>query len=195
MKIIRLLFTLSIIAVSSINAKAYVPEFGSSVKFEAGQKKPVLANLKGKSVIIIFCQEWCPKCNKWTKKPLAEIAKLYGKDPRCQVIALRTDGNIGGLKNYLTKRKIDFSNWLLGTDAGGVYEGQLMGKKGGLWLFTTILSDGSSYNGYMGSQRSKGRKKLIWLLISKLNSHGKVEKGFYPLIKNSQMNCSQLSSK
>jgi hypothetical protein len=130
-----------VLAVSSASA-AVPPPFGSSVTWERGQEGARLEAMKGKSVLVLFFQSWCPICNGWSGQMMKQLEETYGNDPAMVLVALKTDG--GSMKeamDYLQGRT-DVSKWLVGVDEGAVYHRQVTGGDA-LYDYLWVKPDGT----------------------------------------------------
>lgn len=97
------------------------PPFGPSVQFQGGEPALELGDLRGKAVLVIFFQSWCPKCNAWSGKVFNAITEFYANDPSVVLVAMKTDGGVEGGRQYLEERNVDLSKWVLASDASAAY--------------------------------------------------------------------------
>lgn len=128
---ISLFFAGSLIAAicsPAADAARQAPPFGASLEWNTGSESPSLDALAGKSVLVMFYQNWCPICNKWSGELFDQITKTYGDDPKVVLVAIKTDG--GSMREalkYLSERT-DEEKWLVALDEGGVYQQQALGR-------------------------------------------------------------------
>ncbi|MFA7237737.1 MAG: redoxin family protein [Phycisphaeraceae bacterium] len=119
-----------------------VPRFGPSVKFDPSGVPFELADVRGKAVLILFFQEWCPICNGWSPKLLAQMEKAYSGDRSVILVAMKTDGGgVAGAKQYLKDHGADPSKWVVASDENAAYYIQVTGKNK-LWMFSLIDAQG-----------------------------------------------------
>lgn len=120
MRILLNLF-LFLFATSFCFTAEHIPEFGSSVSFSEEGPTVKLSNLAGKVVVIVFFQEWCPKCNQWSGARFQDAEKAFGDDPSIVLIALKTDGgSVARAKEYL-KNRLNTDKWIIASDKGAEY--------------------------------------------------------------------------
>lgn len=104
-------------------------EFGSSVKISKDSPQVTLAQLKGKAVLLVFFQSWCPKCNKWSGKMFKDIEKAHGNNPNVILFAIKTDGGgTSGAESYLKERNLNFKKWIVASDKSATYYKLLTGE-------------------------------------------------------------------
>ena len=132
MKIIRsifcILFSVLFCTHSVALAGKQAPPFGESLEWNTGSEDPSLDALAGKSVLVMFFQDWCGICNGWSGQLFDQMTKAYGDDPRVVLIAIKTDGgDMSEALGYLSERT-DVSKWMVAVDDGGVYQQQAMGE-------------------------------------------------------------------
>jgi hypothetical protein len=118
------------------------PPFGDSLSWDTGKEAPSLDRLRGKSVIILFFQEWCGICNGWSGDLFRQLGEAYGTDSGVVLIAIKTDG--GTLKDahkYLESRT-DLRHWMVAVDDNASYYLQATGQTK-LYHYLWIAPDGS----------------------------------------------------
>ena len=127
---------------SSISQARPVPDFGDSITWADSGENPSLANLEGKSVLILFFQSWCGICNGWSGNLFKDLEKHYQDDRQVVIVALKTDGgSIKDAENYLNSRA-DTSNWLVGVDKNASYYKSVAGNDR-LYQHAWIKPDGT----------------------------------------------------
>lgn len=128
-----------------------IKEFGPSVSFSEEGPAIKMSDLKGKVVLIVFFQSWCPTCNKWSGEKFKNVEKAYAKDRSVVLVALKTDGGgVSGAKNYL-KERANLENWIVGSDKDAEYYTAVNGKDD---LFNYAIVNGKGElveKGYFGS--------------------------------------------
>jgi hypothetical protein len=120
---------ISSVLLCSVQATAeMVPDFGPSVKFDKNDLAFRMSDLRGKMVLLIFFQSWCPICNGWSADMFKQVETTYGSDPEVALVAIKSDAkDIAEVKTYLGIRT-DTKKWLLAADIDGVYEFAVMGE-------------------------------------------------------------------
>jgi thiol-disulfide isomerase/thioredoxin len=99
-----------------------MPEFGPSVKFEASTVPFRLGDVRGKTVLVLFYQSWCPKCNAWSGPLFQQITEAHGKNRAVVLTAIKTDGGkTSDAMAYLKERGVDTSKWHVATDDDAAY--------------------------------------------------------------------------
>ncbi len=147
---------------------AVMPEFGRTVKFDNSGPFPVMSRLRGKAVLVIFFQSWCPKCNEWAPDLIGQVQEAYGSNHAVVTLAIKTDGGrLSDARNYLIGKGGDLRKWRVGTDAGATYYKQLTGSNN-LWGYVLVGPDGDIVSrGEAGSQYISGRDKGKFVLATK----------------------------
>lgn len=103
-------------------------EFGPSVTFDKDDPSIKMSDLKGKVVIVVFFQSWCPKCNKWSGEKFKKVEEAFANDRSVVLVALKTDGGgVSAAKSYL-KDRVNLDNWIVGADNDAEYYIDVNGK-------------------------------------------------------------------
>lgn len=103
-------------------------EFGPSVTFDKDDPAIKMSDLKGKVVLVVFFQSWCPICNKWSGEKFKKVEDAFANDRSVVLVALKTDGGgVSGAKSYL-KDRVNLDNWIVGTDNNAEYYVDVNGK-------------------------------------------------------------------
>jgi len=138
-----------------------VPEFGGSISFDPGDPQFRISDLRGKLVIVIFFQSWCPKCNAWSGGVFSQTAKAYGDDRSVALVAIKSDG--GGpadAKRYLSGRT-DLAKWLVLGDRDYQYQQQVVGNQS-LYQYMVLDPKGNiAEKGQAGSYYTIGGKDVF----------------------------------
>ncbi|MDQ8189058.1 redoxin domain-containing protein [Roseibacillus persicicus] len=133
---------LSLFVSFSAFAAPQPPPFIDSISWNTGKESPSLEALNGKSVVVVFFQDWCPICNKWSGQFFKQVEKAYGDDPRVTLVALKTDGgSLSDALGYLDRRT-DTERWIVGVDENASYYRQATGDDK-LYYFMAVAPDGS----------------------------------------------------
>ena len=118
------------------------PEFGPSVVFDRSDGSMRLSDLRGKMVVVVFFQSWCPICNGWSPELLRQLAKAFGDDPSIALVAIKADGGTpADAKAYLKAHGADLSKWIVASDTGGTYYQRVNGTNA-LWGYALIDDQG-----------------------------------------------------
>ena len=118
------------------------PEFGPSVVFDQADLPVQLTDLRGKMVVVVFFQSWCPICNGWSPDMLQQVTQVFGDDPAVALVAIKVDGGTPAeAKEYLRSKKADLTKWTVASDTGGVYYQRVAGTNA-LWGYALIDGDG-----------------------------------------------------
>ncbi len=140
MKILLLLLTFHAILAAPLGASP-APPFGSSLTWNTGKETPSLEAMRGKAVLIVFFQSWCPICNQWAGDMFSKITAEFQDHPEIVLIALKTDGgSVREALDYL-EGKLDPDRWLVGTDTNATYARQATGVDR-LYRYVWITPDG-----------------------------------------------------
>lgn len=133
--------TLGILANQPLAAKQ-PPPFGDSITWATEKEAPSLEGMRGKSVLVMFFQDWCGICNGWSPELFRQIGDAYADDPRVVLVAIKTDG--GSLKEALgyLESRTDTDRWLVGVDENAAYYRQATGDDK-LYKYMWIAPDGS----------------------------------------------------
>ncbi|PCJ59717.1 MAG: hypothetical protein COA79_09945 [Planctomycetota bacterium] len=143
LKVLAVFLLLFISFFSIQSEEKFIPEFGDSIKFSKDSPQISLNQLKGKAVLLVFFQSWCPSCNKWSGKMFKKIETAHGDNPNVVLFAIKTDGGgTSGAEAYLKERKVNFKKWFIGTDKLGAYS-QLFNTKKSLYGGVEVSPDGS----------------------------------------------------
>jgi len=145
--------------VCGLRAGDPAPDFGPSVVPAKGDPAVNLATLRGKVAILVFFQSWCPVCNEWAPGFVQQMEEAYGSDPRVVLVAVKTDGDAAGGKDFLKGKGANLDRWLVLSDTDAAYVTRLLGKDE-LWQYAVIRPDGSlAESGKAGSYFPNGGKK------------------------------------
>ncbi|MEM7010862.1 MAG: hypothetical protein AAF585_05190 [Verrucomicrobiota bacterium] len=97
--------------------------------------------MRGKSVLVMFFQDWCPICNGWSPNLFKQIGEAYKDDPLVVLIAIKTDGgSTSDAENYLQSRT-ELEHWLVGVDDNATYYRQATGEDR-LYKYMWVKPDG-----------------------------------------------------
>jgi thiol-disulfide isomerase/thioredoxin len=112
------------------------------VVFDRADGSMQLSDLRGKMVVVVFFQSWCPICNSWSPEFLQQMAKAFGDDPSVALVAIKVDGGTPAeAKAYLKAHKADLSKWIVASDTGGTYYQRVNGTNS-LWGYALIDDQG-----------------------------------------------------
>ncbi len=138
------------------------PPFGSSITWNTSREDPSLEALRGKAVLVVFFQSWCPLCNNWSGTMFKGLTEAFKDNPKVVLVALKTDGgSVRDALGYL-KGRMDTDRWLIGTDSNATYARQLTGRDR-LYTYAWITPDGQiSESGKAGSAVSGSNPKVYW---------------------------------
>lgn len=104
------------------------PPFGDSLTWDTGKEAPALERLRGKSVLIVFFQDWCGICNRWSGDMFRQVGEAYADDPTVALIAIKTDGgSLRDAQDYL-KTRTDLRHWMVAVDENATYYRQATGQ-------------------------------------------------------------------
>ena len=118
------------------------PPFGNSLTWDTGKESPSLERLRGKSVMILFFQDWCGICNGWSGDLFKQLGEAYGNDPTVALIAIKSDGGtIGDAHDYM-KSRTELRHWMVAVDENATYYRQATGQTK-LYHYLWIAPDGS----------------------------------------------------
>ena len=179
---------------------AVMPEFGRSVRFDNNGPFPVMSRLRGKAVIVLFFQSWCPKCNAWAPKLIGQDQEAYGNNHAVVTLAIKTDGGqLADAMNYLVEKGADLRKWRVGIDVNAAFYKQLTGSNE-LWGYVVVGSDGSiAGHGKAGSHYTSGPESGRFVLASKtlLKGCGKLTTVLpadrqYPAELNAIIQCAEM---
>lgn len=128
-------------ALQSLAAKP-PPPFGDSITWATDKEAPSLEAMRGKSVLVLFFQDWCGICNGWSPGLFRQIGDAYADDPRVVLVAIKTDG--GSLKEALAylESRTETDRWLVGVDENATYYRQATGDDK-LYKYMWITPEGS----------------------------------------------------
>ena len=118
-----------------------LPEFGSSITFDKGDPACTVTGLRGRTMLILFGQSWCPICNGWTPDLLKQVEAAFGSDPRLALVLIKTDGDAASGKSYLTSAGANPDRWIVVGDAKGEYMTRTLGDES-LWVYSVVDADG-----------------------------------------------------
>ena len=125
-----------------VPASVMAPEIPPSVQFAGGYPGLALQDLKGKIVLVIFFQSWCPICNGWSSEMFKQIQEAGAGKRDVVLAAVKTDGGgVQGALSYLQGR-VDPAKWLIGADPNVVWGQAAMGKDE-LYLHMLVGPDGN----------------------------------------------------
>lgn len=117
------------------------PPFGDSLTWDTGKEAPALERLRGKSVLIVFFQDWCGICNRWSGDMFRQVGEAYADDPTVALIAIKTDGgSLRDAQDYL-KTRTDLRHWMVAVDENATYYRQATGQNK-LYKYLWISPDG-----------------------------------------------------
>jgi hypothetical protein len=117
------------------------PPFGDSLTWDTGKEAPALERLRGKSVLIVFFQDWCGICNRWSGDMFRQVGEAYADDPTVALIAIKTDGgSLRDAHDYL-KTRTDLRHWMVAVDENATYYRQATGQSK-LYKYLWISPDG-----------------------------------------------------
>ena len=141
---------------------ASAPPFDSSIKWNTGKESPSLEAMRGKAVLVVFFQSWCPKCNVWSGEMFQNFSDTFKDDPRVVLVALKTDGgSMEDALKYLESR-VDTAHWLVGMDENATYARQATGMDS-LYTYAWITPEGGiGESGKAGTSVSGSSPKQYW---------------------------------
>lgn len=155
-----------------------MPEFGKSVQFDNSGPDISISKLKGKAVLVIFFQSWCPIANGWSPSLIKQVQEAHGNSRELVLIAIKTDGGgVAGAKEYLTSRNADMDKWFVGSDEKAAYYQTVRGKDD-LWGYALVDGKGEIVRqGQAGMFWTDGPDKDKCVLADKdlLKDCGKLE--------------------
>ncbi len=123
-------------------AARQAPPFGDSLTWDTGKESPSLERLRGKSVMMVFFQDWCGICNAWSGDLFRQLGEAYGDDPAVVLIAIKTDGgSIRDAHGYLESRT-ELRHWMVAVDENAAYYRQATGQTK-LYHYLWVAPDGS----------------------------------------------------
>jgi peroxiredoxin len=112
------------------------------VVFDRSDGSVQLSDLRGKMVVVVFFQSWCPICNGWSPEFLKQMAKAFGDDSSVALLAIKVDGGTPTeAKAYLKAHGADLSKWIVASDTGGTYYQRVNGTNS-LWGYAVIDDHG-----------------------------------------------------
>lgn len=161
MKFLKLVILSLALAVPPLEA-AMAPPFGASITWGTGKEAPSLEAMRGKAVLVVFFQEWCPICNEWSGQMFKNVTATFKDDPRVVLVALKTDGgSVRDAMGYL-KGRADMDGWLVGTDSNATYARQATGVDR-LYTYAWITPAGEiGESGKSGSAVTNSNPKTYW---------------------------------
>jgi thiol-disulfide isomerase/thioredoxin len=117
-----------------------------------------LTNLRGKIIIILFYQSWCPVCNKWAPDFIKQMQEQYVDQPGYVLIGLKTDGGTPEeAKEFLADKGADLSAWVIATDEEKTYYKAFMNDTP-LWGYAVITPEGERLDqGKAGAYYLRGK--------------------------------------
>lgn len=118
------------------------PPFGESLSWDTGRETPSLDRLRGKSVMILFFQEWCGICNGWSGDLFRQLGEAYGEDPGVVLVAIKTDGGTIKDAHEYMKGRTELRHWMVAVDQNASYYRQSTGQTK-LYHYLWIAPDGS----------------------------------------------------
>jgi len=156
-------------------------EFGPSVQFDARTLPFHMADVRGKAVLVMFYQSWCPKCNVWSGDLFQQITKAHGDNRSMVLVAIKTDGGgVRGAMDYLTERKVDVRKWHVAADQNAAYYKAAMGTTS-LFNYAIVGPDGALLEtGYAAKYYTGGGPRRFVLAHSKEIKKIKGAKPFLP---------------
>jgi hypothetical protein len=162
MKTLNLALSIFWMLIAAVEASP-APPFGSSITWNTGKETPSLEAMRGKAILVVFFQSWCPLCNEWSGKMFQNITATYKDDPRVVLVALKTDGgSVRDALGYLKGRGAEMDRWLVGTDANATFARQATGVDS-LYTYAWITPEGSiGESGKAGSVVTNSNPKVYW---------------------------------
>jgi peroxiredoxin len=137
----RLILLLLVTLSCSLRAES-APNFGRSVTFAKNEEPASLDNLRGKIVIVLFYQSWCPICNKWAPNLVKQMQTQYGDQSHYVLIGMKTDGGSPeDAKSFLTEKGADGASWIFASDNEQAYYASVINDTP-LWGYAVISPDG-----------------------------------------------------
>lgn len=160
---------LSVFFLASSSPATVMPEFGRSVQFDNSGPFPVMSRLRGKAVLVIFFQSWCPKCNEWAPKLIRQVQEAHGNNRAVLTLAIKTDGGrLADAMNYLSAKGADLRKWRVGIDVNATYYKQLTGSNK-LWGYVVVGGDGNiARHGQASSHWTSGAERGRFVIASKM---------------------------
>lgn len=160
LSLVLLIFTLLMPPLGAASA----PPFGTSVTWNTSRETPSLEAMRGKAVLVVFFQSWCPICNGWSGKMFQNLTEAFKDDPRVVLVALKTDGGSVRYALAYLKDRADTDRWLVGTDANATFARQATGVDR-LYTYAWITPEGSiGESGKAGSVVSGSDPKIYWAI-------------------------------
>jgi peroxiredoxin len=160
------------------------PGFGRSVTFAKNEEPASLENLRGKIVIVLFYQSWCPICNRWAPTLVKQMQEQYGDQSQYVLIGLKTDGGSPeDAKAFLTGKGADDASWIFASDNEQVYYASVI-KDTPLWGYAVISPDGELTDKGKAGSAYTGRETQEFVLPSRRKDFDKqfatAKKSFLP---------------
>lgn len=82
----------------------------SVVEVNSNNLFSIIANSKGKVLVVNFWASWCPYCQKETKE-LTNLRKEYNSD-KLEILGVSFDSSKGNFSDFLIKYKINYPCYL-----------------------------------------------------------------------------------
>lgn len=150
---------LALVAGAVLWAGDACPAFSSAIGFAKGDPRLSMSGLRGKAVLILFGQSWCPICNGWTPDLFAQLEKAWADDPGVVLLLVKTDGDAASGRAYITAHGGDVARWFVAGDADAAWTRQVMGKDE-LWQYAIIdpsgaIAERGKAGMFMGGEKAK----------------------------------------
>ena len=187
MKKIRYAVTLLLVAFNITVFATPIPNFGKSITWEVKGESPSLNNMKGKSVLVLFFQDWCGICNGWSPNLFKQVDAAYATDPKVIIVALKTDGgSVSDARKYI-ESGTSAKNWIIGVDEGAEYYKKVLGHDK-LFYYAWVKPDGTvGKSDHSGSDHTKGSEKIFVMANDKSKRMFKDEVSFLLKIQITMM--------
>jgi len=132
----------------------------SVVEVNSNNLLSIIANSKGKVLVVTFWASWCPYCKKETKE-LTILRKQYHRD-KLEILGVSFDSSKNSFSRFLSKYKINYPCYL----ASDPRIGMIFDVYG---IPATIVydKDGRVVKQFSGYVKMDQLKKIIDKLISK----------------------------
>jgi hypothetical protein len=170
---------LAVSALLALSAKQ-PPPFGDSLTWETGKEAPSLDAMRGKSVLVVFFQDWCPICNKWSGEFFGQVGEAYANDPLVVLVAIKTDGGTTRDALAYLKDRTDTNRWLVAVDNNATYYRQATGANK-LYTYMWVAPDGTVGEVAKAGEYFGGENNKRFSLATE-ETQTKVRKGAAPLM-------------
>ena len=148
-------------------------EIGPSVQFGQNvQQRFTLSDFRGKLVVVVYFQSWCPICNGWSPRLFNQIEQAAGDRREVVLLAVKTDGgDWNAAASYLKSRITDPSRWLIASDREATWYQVAMGTDE-LYGYLVIGPDGKVVSrGKAGMFYTSGAAKDRFILAADLDKY------------------------